>query len=645
MVKLINLLARLRGRTARLCCGGLLALLAFVLLQFGATQLAQAQQVGADFDHASTGYVLNAQHQNVRCETCHVKGVFKGTPKDCASCHGWNNPRAKFSVMPTNHIPTGNATCESCHQSNMAQFVDATRTFNHAAVRSLTCVNCHSSNNPHPDVRTNPSDATHKAVMAKGQACDKCHTTTEFTGPKIPTTHIPTAAVACTACHTSADYAVMPTITAIHANAPSTSNNCQQCHSTTAAAAYAMPTMLPPLVAPPGDLIHKNSASCEACHVGIGSSISSTPVVDGAKFTGSLFGHGGITTGCASCHGASVNASDFGGVLPKTISSLNPVHVPTTLACETCHVNSVPSMLIPLSGATGGMKTFAGGKFAHNGITSGCATCHGPDITSSSFYGIANLIVMPTTSPAVSTSHLPTGTTCETCHAGSTPSTLMPANATSSVGNSGFQLPTPTASMIHTGVLGNCSSCHETNYDWLGMNLSFYANTSIAPFKGFQTRPQSSAGNHFVADSSHPNTGDCSQCHGGFANFNGPSAPAIHIPYAPGVQCSACHGDFSQLPSVASIHANAQSTSTNCAQCHSAANAANYNQNITSKIVAPPAGHIDQGSLGCESCHVGTNSSLMLPVKNGASFANSAFRRSMSASCCLLLAVNSTHCL
>jgi Class III cytochrome C family len=252
MAKLINLLARLRGHIGRPSFAGLLAMLFVATLQFSATQPVQAQQVGADFDHSSTGYVLNAQHQNVRCETCHVKGVFKGTPKDCESCHGWNNPRATLSVMPVTHIPTGNATCESCHQANMAQFVDATRTFNHATVRSLTCVNCHSSNNPHPNVRTNPSDATHQAVMAQGQACDQCHTTIVFTGPKKPSNHIPISPLAsCASCHTNADYGVMPSITAIHANAPSSNTNCADCHSASNAAKFATAKMVPPLMAPP----------------------------------------------------------------------------------------------------------------------------------------------------------------------------------------------------------------------------------------------------------------------------------------------------------------------------------------------------------------------------------------------------------
>jgi len=856
-------------------------LLALVLLQLGALQLVQAQQTGADFDHSATGFVLNAQHQNVRCETCHTKGQFKGTPTTCESCHGWNNPRAS-TVMPTTHIPTRNAPCESCHAPSMSQFQDALRVFSHVSVSAMSCLDCHSARNPHPGVRSNPNDPTHTRVLDNKTACGTCHTTIAFEGPKPPSNHIPTAAVACANCHVGADFRAMPSINAIHANAPSGSSNCAQCHSAAASVAFAMPGMTPALVGPPSNHVGMNGQSCEVCHVGAGSSLQ-LPVVDGARFSNSKFNHTGITsgcaachgpgitgssfagissivvmpdssspgpnahipsstncetchagsmpsgqmaaiatstvpgtgfqnpkpssamvhsgvtsncsachdtnaqwvgmtlypmagytgfqtrpqgaagqfnvadfnhpssgdcsqchtgisfdpanvkkpsnhiptapgaacaachdmtnfsamptlanihanapstsancaqchsstnaalysipgvmpvivsppsnhiamgtlgcenchvgsnsslnlpvqngdnfgnsafshsgisTGCASCHGASVTTGTFFGVVPKTIASLSPAHVPTTLACETCHTNNVPSTLVPLTGASGSITTFAGAKFTHSGITSGCATCHGPTVNGNTFFGITQIVVMPASNVPGAASHLPTSTTCESCHAGSTPSGLIAGVATQTAPGSGFQNPAPTAAMIHSGVSGSCASCHDTNYVWMGM--SKYPITTAAPYKGFQTRPQAAAGTFFVADTSHPQ-GECSNCHSSFDNFNGPSAPAIHIPYAAGVQCSVCHGDFSQLPSVTAIHANAPSTSANCAQCHSSANAANFNQNITVKIVAPPANHIAMGNLGCENCHVGSNSSLSLPVQTGANFGNSAF--------------------
>lgn len=609
----------------------LFALLLLVALQLLASSAVLAQQIGADFDHNTTGFVLDMRHQVARCETCHVKGIFQGTPKDCASCHGWNNPRAT-KVKSTKHIQT-TASCENCHSSFLAHFEDAK--FTHANVAPNSCLNCHNGSNA--KIPTNPSDSMHTNALAAGKTCGDCHTTLSFTKAGVrPGNHIPVSATStCQSCHNPLDFAQMPTISAIHANAPSTSANCADCHSAANAARFNVPNMVPAIVAPPANHIGTLSQSCEACHVGPNSSIASTPIVGGANFGNSAFNHNGISTGCATCHGSAVGNGTFFGVVPKTTASLSPDHIPTTLACEVCHTNNVPAGQVPLSGPTGVQKTFAGGQFTHAGIANGCVTCHGPNVSSSTFYGVSNVVVMPPSSGPTASSHLPTSTTCENCHAGSTPSVLMSVTLPRALPGSGFQLPAPSAGMIHAGVSGSCSSCHDTGYVWMGMDR--YPITTVAPFTGFQTRPQLTSGTFYVADSTHPTTGDCSQCHGGFTNFNGPSAPANHIPYAAAAQCSACHVTFTTAPTVAAIHANIQSTSTNCAQCHSAANAAIYAATTTlNPIVTPPSNHIGMGTLGCENCHVGAGSSMpTTPVQLGAKFSSSAFSHAGigSASC------------
>jgi hypothetical protein len=684
-----------------------LALVAFALLQFFAIGSAQAQ--GADFDHNSTGFVLDIRHQEVRCETCHTKGQFKGTPKDCASCHGWTNPRAKSAVMPTNHIPTRNLGCETCHTAALAQFADAARNFSHALVVGQTCTDCHSSRNPHPGVRTNPKDAVHTAALTAGKECGVCHSTIQFVGQQSQF-HIPfNPNSSCESCHVSSDYGIMPSIMAIHANAPSTSSNCAQCHSTANAAQYNRGRMMPAIVSPPANHISMGSQSCEACHVGSNSSLM-LPVVDGSKFGNSAFNHAGITVSCASCHGANVVAGTFYGVQPKTMSGLTPAHVPTTAACESCHINSVPtglvsllgavggqatfaggqfshsgitsgcdschgasvsvnayygiklktisglvpahvpttaacevchaantpSMLIAATGATGAMTTFAGGKFSHSGITTGCSTCHGAGINGNTFYGISNIVVLPSTSNG---GHIPApnNASCETCHLGSVPAGLINANAAGS-GNTGFFNPLPTGVQIHSGVTGSCSSCHETGMSWLGTSR-YPKNPSVKTaggiYNGFHTRPIGGGSATAIDDINHPFNGDCSQCHSSTVSFSGQALSANHIPFAASATCDSCHGDFSVLPTVAKIHANIQSTSTNCAQCHSTANAARYSANIKNPIVTVPSGHISMGTLGCESCHVGAGSSIAsTPVPDGAKFSNSLFNHSGTTVAC-----------
>jgi len=49
---------------------------------------AATPKTSADFDHLTTGFDLIGKHRDLPCESCHVNAIFKGTPKDCASCHG-----------------------------------------------------------------------------------------------------------------------------------------------------------------------------------------------------------------------------------------------------------------------------------------------------------------------------------------------------------------------------------------------------------------------------------------------------------------------------------------------------------------------------------------------------------------------------
>src|SRR5271168_958876 len=39
------------------------------------------------FDHLSTGVELDGVHRDLPCEACHLNAMFRGTPRDCATCH------------------------------------------------------------------------------------------------------------------------------------------------------------------------------------------------------------------------------------------------------------------------------------------------------------------------------------------------------------------------------------------------------------------------------------------------------------------------------------------------------------------------------------------------------------------------------
>ena len=50
--------------------------------------LAHTAEPANKFDHYSTGFPLEGAHVTTECESCHVRGIFKGTPTQCAGCHG-----------------------------------------------------------------------------------------------------------------------------------------------------------------------------------------------------------------------------------------------------------------------------------------------------------------------------------------------------------------------------------------------------------------------------------------------------------------------------------------------------------------------------------------------------------------------------
>ena len=65
------------------------------------------------FDHLTTGFELIGQHRDLPCESCHVNAIFKGTPKDCAACHGVGTA-VRATAKPVSHILTSDR-CEACH--------------------------------------------------------------------------------------------------------------------------------------------------------------------------------------------------------------------------------------------------------------------------------------------------------------------------------------------------------------------------------------------------------------------------------------------------------------------------------------------------------------------------------------------------
>ena len=224
-------------------------------------------QVTSAFDHLRTGYRLTGVHNTVRCEDCHIGGVFKGTPRECDSCHTSGAKFARTNVVKSGtHIPT-TQTCDTCH---------TTRTFSgakmdHATVAQGGCATCHNgvqaSGKPTEHFPTSAScdgchrtagwrpvsGFTHAGVVAG--TCANCHNGVK--GSARPATHVPyqnvasLASASCDSCHKAGFVAWTPaklhtnvTVTAqcatCHASAPSRTTRC------TAARPSAKPATSPP---------------------------------------------------------------------------------------------------------------------------------------------------------------------------------------------------------------------------------------------------------------------------------------------------------------------------------------------------------------------------------------------------------------
>jgi hypothetical protein len=559
---------------------------------------------------------------NIGCEVCHANSIppglvpltgYAGSPSfaggkfihtgitaGCEACHGttagpfkdvFNLVRMPVTTAPSGHIPSA-AACEACHLGSMPA--------------GLLSVSGSPAAVPGTGFANSPPNGSmiHTDVSA---GCNSCHEAgNAWIGmslyPRVPATkNNANPAQLYNGFHTRPGG--VGTYSMADASHPTGTGQCSQCHGNTSA--FGLPSL------PTNHIPYATGTACDACHVAWGTPPTNTAI------------HANIqnkTANCVQCH-STANAALYASTITtvggiKAPSTTAPVHVPMrNLGCESCHT------------AANTMTTFTnfgGGLFSHTGMGSNCAECHGPNVTV--FQGITSIVKMPQTSPANQSSHIPSSTTCETCHLGSMPSSLVPGNAPHLPPNSGFLSPAPNTTMTHTGVTGNCGSCHGLNMEWMG--ISAYTTTKAAPFKGFHSRPQAGTNAYWVTDAAHPADDNCSSCHAGITEWSASIKPGNHIPTA-NVACTNCHtsGNYSTMPTLALIHANAPSSTTNCAQCHSAANAALYNTTAMT-IKAPANNHISMGNLGCENCHVGANSSLTLPVQNNALFTNSAFSHS-----------------
>ncbi|MEY4750917.1 MAG: hypothetical protein RIQ60_3131 [Pseudomonadota bacterium] len=546
------------------------------------------------FDHTRTGFSLSGQHKQQRCETCHQNGVFKGTPRDCASCH---TSGARFArgnqVMPQNHVPT-NRGCDTCHGTQ--GFTGAK--FSHTGVKAGSCASCHNGINANGKTAnhittTASCDSCHRvgaawasnvvfdhAGVAAG-TCASCHNGSKATGQSAR--HVPNAQVsgmgtACDSCHRSGFTSWLPA--KVHANF-AISSACATCHT----GSYA------PAVGKPATPVHANAGACEGCH-------SSTSVwALGARPDHGVFNS---STNCANCHNGSTAPAQSANHIPTSQNCIvchsataaswkptawNHTQLPVAGQCASCHNGAYPPADGPVAkhiayksvsaAATAncdachkaGYASWNPGAFHRNfSVTSGCASCHNAGAVGATqkpataiHSGVTVCETCHTNTSAWASGGRPdhsaysASTACATCHNGST---------------------APGKSNTHIPTSANCSTCHTATATSWKPTLWNHTQQAVA--------------------------GQCASCHsGGFAPADGPIAqhiPYTSVPAAAAANCDACHKAGYASWNPGTFHRNF-SVNSACATCHN-----NGSYGATQK----PGTAVHSGVTVCETCHTST---------------------------------------
>jgi len=517
-----------------------------------------APPITVPFDHLTTGFELDGVHRDLPCESCHLNAVFKGTPRDCLTCH---TSGSQFNATPKtlSHIASSN-NCAACHDTN--SFRPQVH-FDHAEVLG-SCVSCHNGTIAQGEGPTHP---------ATTQNCASCHSVVSWNPPTIVDhSQIPLAAAGfCIICHNGVQALGKPAnhiatslecgdchLTSTWANATfdhtGITSGCYSCHNGTQAVGKQgthMPT----------------SNLCENCHTtGIG---TATP-----NWVPSAFDHTQMTVQtCQTCHSGTVKISS--GFVPGQPTNHVPP-IPSLVDCGVCHGN-VPS-------AETWTMLAASIPTLHAGLSvSNCLMCH----AGQTFAGVpAPYIPMsvsgvsPTHATPLAPPHIPVlaGTDCSACH-----------GAAYQAG--GFGPATAMSAAKHAFVSGTCDTCHDTG-------RSFYVGSGTP----LQLRPA----DHLASADARMASSDCSVCHE-TTDWTSTTLPLGHMPNPSNLSCAQCHvsapSDYTPatLAPVATLHTG---ISSNCGLCHGSTTPLTWFNNYTPVDGVLTPSHIPYLSgTDCAACH------------------------------------------
>ncbi len=343
---------------------GIIGAMFAVLLAVTTLQAGAAQQIGRDFNHMTTGFPLAGGHAAAACESCHVGGVFKGTPRACDGCHAVGK-RVVATPKNDRHLVT-DAPCESCH-FNTATWLGAR--YNHGSAVTGQCRSCHNGR------QAAGKAASHASGKKATESCDSCHRT--FAWLPASWNHNLSTGV-CSTCHTNSAQVSSANLKPAGHAAPAIKGTyaCDTCHN------Y--------LAWYPNSFKHNTGEACSTCHL------------NGVKAKGQPSSHAsfaGWPTECNQCHTKTTAWLPALGAKPTN-------HIPenTGTACTSCHVNGsvlkgasmhayVTNSACTVCHLSGNAYTAWGQdtkKIGHEGMKSGddCSKsgCHAPAGTRGSAY-------------------------------------------------------------------------------------------------------------------------------------------------------------------------------------------------------------------------------------------------------------------
>jgi cytochrome c7-like protein len=254
--------------------------------------IAEAQP--SNFDHFTAGFRLDGAHRSVDCESCHVAGVFPGTPIECSGCHTQGG-RVRASAPPTSH-PSTTHFCADCHRTTA--WLPIAR-MNHDAILG-SCSSCHNN------VQSVGKPPQHLLTTLD---CGTCHRTLAWTPARFDHADV---AAPCMSCHNGTTATGKPPGHLV------TTADCGLCHGTNA----WLPSSFDHSTVTPG--------TCSSCHNGVTS-------------TGKSAGHFVTTLECDHCHSRTV----WSPLTFKHTSATYPGDHGVSLSCADCHKSNSQQVVWP----------------------------------------------------------------------------------------------------------------------------------------------------------------------------------------------------------------------------------------------------------------------------------------------------------